>query len=407
MNSVLDVQRISKSFVSYDNELIRISSWLGAKFNSKRKEVNVLNEIDFRLEKGKAVGVIGKNGAGKSTLLKIITGTLTPTSGSVRINGSVGAILELGMGLNTELTGRQNVFHSAGLMGYNHSEISEKIGDIQRFADIGEYFDSPIRIYSSGMQARLSFSIATAFRPDLLIIDEALSVGDVSFQAKCYQKMLEMKSNGTAVLLVSHDAQAIKNFCDSAILIHEGCIVENSTPVKVLQIYEKLVNNFQNEHSKEVKIYEFESPILQKIEVINDENTVVKYIISGSKITIRFEYFIHRDLTSPHFGIRIADRFGISIFETNTYCMKIETRKLKKGDVVDVEFDILINLSAGEYYIDVAIVNEGFSNRFFKESLSMDHSVATLIIHEDPNDIIFGGITNLHPTVRINQGILC
>ncbi|EJL6637547.1 ABC transporter ATP-binding protein, partial [Vibrio cholerae] len=168
------------------------------------------------ISKGKAVGVIGKNGAGKSTLLKLITGTLSPTTGSIKVNGSVAAILELGMGFNPELSGRENAFHSAGLMGKDRKEIHEHIKMIEEFAEIGEHFDEPVRTYSSGMQARLAFSVATAFRPDLLIVDEALSVGDVSFQAKCFQHMLDMKRKGTAILLVSHDSQAIKNFCDEA-----------------------------------------------------------------------------------------------------------------------------------------------------------------------------------------------
>ncbi|EKO3979920.1 ABC transporter ATP-binding protein, partial [Vibrio fluvialis] len=249
MKNILEVDQLNKSFDTYDNELKRFLVWFGLSQKPKITK-NVLESVSFNIAQGEAVGIVGRNGAGKSTLLKIITGTLTPNSGYVRAAGQVSAILELGMGFSPDMTGRQNAYHSAGLMGYTHSQIKEVIDDIEEFAEIGEYFEQPVRTYSSGMQARLSFSVATAFRPDLLIVDEALSVGDVYFQSKCFARMNNMKSLGTSILLVSHDTQAIRTFCSRAILIDKGKVILSGEPKIVMQRYESMLDGFMIDTKK-------------------------------------------------------------------------------------------------------------------------------------------------------------
>lgn len=400
MSIVLKVENIKKSFKEYSSELMRVASWLGIKTKATR-EFQVLKGISFTIESGKAVGVVGKNGAGKSTLLKLITGTLTPSEGIITKQGNVAAILELGMGFNPDLTGRQNVFHSSGLMGRQHKEIESAINDIESFAEIGEFFDQPVRTYSSGMQARLAFSVATAFRPDLLIVDEALSVGDVSFQAKCFQHMLNMKNEGTAVLLVSHDAHAIKNFCDSAILLHEGEVAKVGDAKTVLQLYEKLINKYENDD-----LLGSDESVSQKVELVscrlkNIKDEDVSSVCSGEVVKLVYRYRSYEDFDDPHYGIRIADRFGLSVFETNTYCMNIPTDPISKDSVITVEFNFKLNLAAGQYLIDVAMVNDGYGKGHFKESLSMDHDALTINVYENSSDIVFGGVTNLMPQVSM------
>ncbi|EOG9062966.1 ABC transporter ATP-binding protein [Vibrio fluvialis] len=400
---VLTVDNLSKTYKKYNSEIKRVLSWLGFKFHCT-SQYDVLKNISFSVSKGKAVGIIGKNGAGKSTLLKLITGTLSSTSGTVKVNGTVAAILELGMGFNPDLSGRENAFHSAGLMGKERKDINEHIRKIEEFAEIGEFFDQPVRTYSSGMQARLAFSVATAFRPDLLIIDEALSVGDVSFQAKCFQHMLEMKRKGTAVLLVSHDSQAIKNFCDHAVLLYDGGVLDYGEPKSVIQIYEKLMDRYISKDS--IISHEFKDPIqkrvdLLSVELLNEEGVETNSIISGKYLTIKYVYIAFEDFSDPHYGIRITDRFGISVFETNTYCMKKKSISLEKGQKVEVYFEVRVNLVPGNYNIDTAIVNDGYNGRFFKEYLSMNNSVKSFSVFENDDDIVFGGLVNLTPSVHI------
>ena len=204
MSGELHVQNLGKSYRQWGSEWRRVASWF-LPFIRPREEHWVLKDVRFSVGPGEAVGIVGQNGAGKSTLLKLITGTTSPTQGQVQLRGSVAAILELGMGFNPDLTGRENAYHAAGLMGYSQADIKKAMPDIEAFAEVGEYFDQPVRTYSSGMQMRVTFSVATAFRPDLLIVDEALSVGDSYFQHKSFDRIREFQSQGCSLLIVSHD----------------------------------------------------------------------------------------------------------------------------------------------------------------------------------------------------------
>ena len=216
-------------------------------FIRPREEHWVLKDVRFSVGPGEAVGIVGQNGAGKSTLLKLITGTTSPTQGQVQLRGSVAAILELGMGFNPDLTGRENAYHSAGLMGYSQADIKRVMPDIEAFAEVGEYFDQPVRTYSSGMQMRVTFSVATAFRPDLLIVDEALSVGDSYFQHKSFDRIREFQSQGCSLLIVSHDRSAVQALCDRAILLEKGCMIKDGNPEEVMDFYNALIAEKENQ----------------------------------------------------------------------------------------------------------------------------------------------------------------
>ena len=221
--TVLSVRDLGKSFRSYRSEWQRFGRWFGLPFQPA-EEHWVLRHLSFDVEPGEAVGIVGENGAGKSTLLKMITGTLQPTEGGIAIHGQISAILELGMGFNPELTGRQNARHAAGLMGRAPEQVDAAIPEIEAFAEIGDYFDEPVRTYSSGMQMRVAFAVATAFRPDVLIVDEALSVGDSYFQAKCFKRIKEFRNQGTTLLLVTHSAGDVVKHCERAIMLKHGAI---------------------------------------------------------------------------------------------------------------------------------------------------------------------------------------
>ena len=229
------VSNVGKAYKRYPSKWARLLEWMTGK--PQHDKTWVLRDINFTINPGEAVGIVGVNGAGKSTLLKIITGTTQPTSGSVQIQGRVAALLELGMGFHPDFTGRQNVFMAGQLLGLRVDEITACMTAIEAFAEIGDYIDRPMRTYSSGMQIRLAFSVATAVRPDVLIVDEALSVGDAYFQAKCYQRIAQFKEQGTTLLLVSHSAGDVVKHCERAIMLKNGGIEQDGSSRAVTNLY--------------------------------------------------------------------------------------------------------------------------------------------------------------------------
>jgi len=400
--SLLTVNNLGKAFRTYKSEWHRFANWFGFKIKPA-EEHWVLRHIDFEIHAGEAIGIIGQNGAGKSTLLKMITGTLQATEGSIQINGRIAAILELGMGFNPELTGRKNVFHAAGLMGFNHEQISEAMSDIEAFAEIGDYFDQPVRVYSSGMQVRVAFSVATAFQPEILIVDEALSVGDAYFQSKSFAKMVEMKNLGVTIILVSHDIQAMRTFCDRSFLIDDGVIKAEGRPAEIVPEYEKLLFGYRNELIQNRTVCD---------ETIEQENTDAVFLgcrivdkngIERSTITcdelvfVEFGYRMKKAFSEPHYGIKISDRFGNSAFETNTYCMKLKNRPVKVDETINVRFKFNMNLGGGDYMIDVAIVDSGISRRDFQTYISINRSVSEFKLIENTEHITYAGYYNMKP----------
>lgn len=235
------VHGLGKAFKQYGSRWSRLAEWLDPRGKTRHQEHWVLKDIQFEIEPGNAVGLIGINGAGKSTLLKLITGTLQPTCGKAQTFGSVSALLELGMGFHPDFTGRQNVYMAGQLMGMTPDEVTQLLPEIEAFAEIGGYIDQPVRIYSSGMQVRLAFSVATARRPDILIVDEALSVGDAHFQHKSFERIRTYREQGTTLLLVSHDAASVQSLCNRAILISQGRIVRDGAPEEVMDYYNALL----------------------------------------------------------------------------------------------------------------------------------------------------------------------
>jgi lipopolysaccharide transport system ATP-binding protein len=411
MSKVLEVKNISKSFKDYSSEFKRILSWFGLKFKPA-EEHQILKHINFSIAPGESVGIVGQNGAGKSTLLKIITGTLKASEGRVTVYGKIAAILELGMGFNPDLSGRQNAHHSAGLMGYSIDEIKTVIDEIKAFAEIGEYFEQPVRTYSSGMQARVAFAVATAFRPEILIVDEALSVGDVYFQSKCFSRMEWMKKSGTTILLVSHDTQAIRSFCDRAILLHRGQMRGDGTPKDIVQLYEHITNDFSNKLNEEKSI-ETQQDTLEKkqrvklsyFKLMNINSEEIQTVTCNDQIIVEFAYFSYEDFDDPHYGVRISDRFGNSAFETNTFCMKKKTDPIKKENQIIINFLFEVNLGVGDYMIDVAMTNGGYNKMYFNDYLSMEHNVGTIKVVNNEDNIIFAGYYNMNPQVIFKKAI--
>ena len=254
------VSNLGKAYKQYPASWSRLAEWLLPFRKPDYKLKWVLQDISFHVDPGEAVGIIGINGAGKSTLLKLITGTAQPTTGKVAINGRVAAMLELGMGFHPDFTGRQNVFMAGQLIGLNQQEITELMPEIEAFAEIGDYLDQPVRVYSSGMQMRLAFSVATARRPDVLIVDEAMSVGDAYFQHKSFDRIREFRKQGTTLLIVSHDRGAIQSICDRAILLDAGRLAKEGAPEEIMDFYNAMLAERENRTVRQDKLADGKVP---------------------------------------------------------------------------------------------------------------------------------------------------
>ena len=254
----IKVSSLTKVYKIFNTPVDRIKEAvhpLGKKYS---RDFYALNNVSFNIKKGETVGIVGKNGAGKSTILKIITGVLTPTSGRVESYGHISSLLELGAGFNPEMTGRENIYLNGTLMGYSKKEMDSKLSGIINFADIGEFIDQPVKMYSSGMFARLAFSVAISVEPDILIVDEALSVGDVAFQYKCFQRMKEIKERGATILLVTHSTQQVAQNCDRVIVMRQGSVMLDTYDVKYgIAEYEKLMRNITDSNSQNNELTEF------------------------------------------------------------------------------------------------------------------------------------------------------
>ena len=364
MSKVLEVKNISKSYKDYSSEFKRMLSWFGLNFKPA-EEHQILKHINFSIAPGEAVGIVGQNGAGKSTLLKIITGTLQATKGEINTNGKISAILELGMGFHPDLTGRQNAYHSAGLMGYTSKQIDAVISDIEDFAEIGEYFDYPVRTYSSGMQMRVAFAVATAYRPNILIIDEALSVGDSYFQHKSFDKIKKFKEQGTSLLFVSHDKASILALCDRAILIDKGELLKEGNPEEITDYYNALIAQKENSSVKQQNtnsnklqtISGTGEATIEKVALYNQEGELIDVVGVGDLVDLKVDVKINKDISSLVLGYAIKDRLGQTMYGTNTWHTKQIIDFPKENDKYQFTLTFPANLGVGTYSIVIALTN--------------------------------------------------
>ncbi len=379
---------ICKSYRKYSSEWLRVGTWFGIPFKPKQ-QADVLKNVSFQINQGDAVALVGQNGAGKSTLLKIITGTLQPSSGTLEVNGRISAILELGMGFNPELSGRDNVYHSAGLMGFSHAEVDALIPDVLSFSELNEYFEKPLRVYSSGMQMRLAFSVATAVRPDLLIVDEALSVGDAYFQHKSFDRIRQYREQGTTLLFVSHDPGAVKALCNRAILMEDGRVINEGSPDTIMDFYNALIA--EKENAKSTQVHYHDSGKLQtvsgtgeaRVETIGlfDKTGLSKeFIHVGEEVILRVQVKVYADLPKLVFGLLIKDRLGQDIFGTNTYHTNQTYSDAKAGDRLTFAVAFPANLGTGTYSITTALVSSDthLENNYEWRDLALIFNVGNL-----------------------------
>jgi len=358
------VKNLGKKYKRYPNHWKRLLEWASGERFCMHEDRWVLQGISFEVEKGASVGIIGQNGAGKSTLLKILTRTTQPTEGTFSAEGRIAAILELGMGFHPDFTGRQNAIILCQIMGMSREEIECHLPSIERFSELGDYMDQPLRTYSTGMLVRLSFSVATAVRPEVLILDEALSVGDSYFQHKSMQRIRSFKEQGTTLLFVSHDPGAVKSLCDQAILLDQGLLVREGPPDHILDYYNAMIAKKE----KDAEIQQTEAQygrIMTRsgsggarslsVEILDKEGRPARAFRVGDAAKIRAQIAFNERIEKPTIGILIRDRLGNEVFGTNTYHMASSLPLAEKGVIVTTEFNTVLNLGPGNYSLTVAV----------------------------------------------------
>jgi lipopolysaccharide transport system ATP-binding protein len=386
-SKLLSLRNLGKAYRDYGSEWRRFATWMGIPARV-RSEHWVLRGVSFDVAPGESIGIVGQNGAGKSTLLKLITGTMRATEGSVSVGGRIAAILELGMGFSPDLSGRENVYHAAGLMGFAREAISSAMPDIEAFAEIGEYFDQPVRTYSSGMQMRVAFSVATAFRPAVLIVDEALSVGDSYFQHKCFQRIREFREQGTTLLIVSHDSGAIQSLCDRALLLEDGRLVKDGDPSAVMDLYNALIAERENStvrvsshaSGREQTVSGTGEARVEDIVLLNAQGEQVEFVDVGQPVTLRVRVAIHADLPRLVLGYMIRDRLGQPVFGTNTHHTSQELVNVRAGECFDFRISFPMNFGEGSYSVSTALVSSDthLVNNYEWKDLALVFSVSNL-----------------------------
>ncbi len=365
MNSdlVISAVKLGKRYKRYGSRMARLADWLTAGRIRRYTEEWALRGLSFQLRRGESLGVVGQNGAGKSTLLKILSGTIRPTEGTVAVNGRVAAILELGMGFHPDYSGYQNAIMACQLQGWASDEIEQLIPQIEAFAELQGYMGQPVRTYSSGMQMRLAFSVVTAKRPDMLIVDEALSVGDLYFSHKCVSRIRDFKQEGTTLLFVSHDPGAVKTLCDRALLIDKGVLLRDDTPDAVLDYYNAMIA--KREADAEIRQVETthghretrsgnRRASIEDVESLDSCGRESRSFRVSDMVTLRIAVIVHDVLEDLTVGILLRDRLGNDVFGTNSYHVTEEINAVEPGRYI-FEFDLGLDLGYGSYSVTVAL----------------------------------------------------
>ena len=385
MNSdiAIRVDHVTKIYKLYNKPSDRLKESLGLSRKVNFQEKYALNDISFEVKKGETVGIIGTNGSGKSTILKIITGVLNPTQGEVQVDGRISALLELGAGFNMEYTGVENIYLNGTMMGFSEEEIDARLEDILSFADIGDYVYQPVKTYSSGMFVRLAFAVAINIDPEILIVDEALSVGDVFFQAKCYRKFEEFKKQGRTILFVSHDLGSISKYCDRVVLLNQGVKMDEGAPKAMVDLYKRLLVHQEEEAqaqaqesdekesasaqadlqvqggvwkdslatNPEVLEYGEKQAEVVDFAVLDQSGRITNTVEKGSEFTIRMKVAFRETVEDPIFAYTLKDLKGTEITGTNTMFEKVSVDTQNPGDVREISFVQKMDLQGGEYLL--------------------------------------------------------
>jgi lipopolysaccharide transport system ATP-binding protein len=357
------VSGLGKAYKQYPNRWSRLLEWLVPFSAIRHNEHWVLQDVNFEISPGEAVGIVGVNGAGKSTLLKMITGTTQPTCGEIQLHGRVAALLELGMGFHPDFTGRQNAFMAGQLLGMQVEEIEALMPEIERFAEIGEAIDQPVRTYSSGMQMRLAFSVATARRPDILIVDEALSVGDAYFQHKSFERIRSFRKAGTTLLIVSHDRSAIQSICDTAILLENGHLAMRGKPEEVMDYYNAMLAQREGQIVRQEMLANGQVQTISgtgeagivSVRLLDAQGRSVEVAEVGQPMILEVQTEVREDIERLILGFMIKDRLGQAIYGINTHRLDKAITDLSAGERVTFRFAFDMRLGKGSYSVALSL----------------------------------------------------
>lgn len=452
---VLRLHDVGKCYHIYDRPQDRLKQalvrWRGRKLY---REFWAVRGVNLEVRRGEAVGIVGRNGSGKSTLLQIIAGTLAPTAGTVDIAGRVAALLELGSGFNPDFTGRENVYLNAAVLGFSKAEVDAKFDAIASFADIGEFLDQPVKTYSSGMLVRLAFAVQVQVEPDVLIVDEALAVGDALFQKRCYQRLDELRSKGVTLLFVSHDQESVRTLCDRALLLEQGKPLALGPSGETLLAYRKLLHEeekrfyagtLQHEESaragdksadakagaskprprsvRDASFGDLDAEVLS-VTVQDAHGAPISYVTSGDEMRIRVRVAVHKPLTRANIALRIRNKQGVKICSWGTFSQDLAAlargeqsvmwrREFAPGSVFDVTFDFVCTLGTDLYEVQAAIVEEldlsYMSQRvvhwrdeaaFFQVAVQKPDEVSVV---EHPGRNFFGGVVDLRMRATVED----
>ena len=387
----IQVKGLEKAYKLYDKPSDRLKEALGFGRKKRYKEHYALKGVDMTIYQGETVGIIGTNGSGKSTILKIITGVLNPTGGSVHVNGRISALLELGAGFNMEYNGIENIYLNGTMIGFSKKEIDAKMDDILNFADIGDYVHQPVKTYSSGMFVRLAFAVAINIEPEILIVDEALSVGDVFFQAKCYHKFEEFKEMGKTIVFVSHDLSSISKYCDRVVLLNQGVKLGEGSPKEMIDAYKQVLvgqyvpaaddqsllsdkeitaaaaaaaGTVKGEVNPELLEYGTKDALITGYKITDDMGRETSALLKGKECTITMQVHFEHDIEAPIFAFTIKNIKGVEITGTNTMVEKAFLSPVRAGSDMEITFTQKIDLQGGEYLLSFGVT--GFEKEEFQ-----------------------------------------
>lgn len=396
----IQVKGLEKAYKLYDKPSDRLKEALGFGRKKRYKEHYALKGVDMTIYQGETVGIIGTNGSGKSTILKIITGVLNPTGGSVHVNGRISALLELGAGFNMEYNGIENIYLNGTMIGFSKKEIDAKMDDILNFADIGDYVHQPVKTYSSGMFVRLAFAVAINIEPEILIVDEALSVGDVFFQAKCYHKFEEFKELGKTIVFVSHDLSSISKYCDRVVLLNQGVKLGEGSPKEMIDAYKQVLvgqyvpaaddhsllsdkeitaaaaaaaGTVKGEVNPELLEYGTKDAMITGYKITDDMGRETSALLKGKECTITMQVHFEHDIEAPIFAFTIKNIKGVEITGTNTMVEKAFLSPVRAGSDMEITFTQKIDLQGGEYLLSFGVTG------FEKEEFQVYHRLYDVI----------------------------
>lgn len=429
------VDDVSKLYKLYDKPSDRLKESLGLTRKKLYKEHYALHKVSFDVKRGETVGIIGTNGSGKSTILKIITGVLNPSGGHVEIDGRISALLELGAGFNMEYTGIENIYLNGTMIGFSREEIDAKMQDILDFADIGDFVHQPVKTYSSGMFVRLAFAVAINIDPEILIVDEALSVGDVFFQAKCYKKFEDFKKMGKTILFVSHDLGSISKYCDRVVLLNRGKKLAEGTPKEMVSMYKRIMVNqdkaeeiaahqmdmssLEEDDEKEIKEaacegqwkkhYNLNPDVdeygngaaeIEDFAIIDENGNYTNAIVKGTRFRLKSKVKFKQDIHDPIFTYTFKNIQGVAITGTNTMYEKKDVPLAKEGETYVATFEQDMFLQGGEYLLSMSCT--GYRDGEFQVYHRL-YDVCNVTVVSDKNTVGFYDMNSVTTVEKIEE----